>query len=156
MADVRDTAAIAEVLKGSDVVLSGLGVARREQPDLLLVGARAIIAARPSRLVWLGAFGTGPSAGVAGATTRSFLRLVLGSELPVKVAADALVLAAGGTVIHAGPLTNQVVSPRRRAIPLEQVPRRLFPAFVSRATVAAVMLDAAEQGTTGVIVPLER
>lgn len=156
MADVRDTAAIAEALKGSDVVLSGLGVARREQPDLLLVGARAIIAARPSRLVWLGAFGTGPSAGVAGATTRALLRLVLGGELPVKVAADSLVLAAGGTVIHAGPLTNQVVSPRRRAIPLEQVPRRLFPAFVSRATVAAVMLDAAEQGRTGVIVPLER
>lgn len=155
-ADVRDPPAIAEALRGSAIVLSGLGVARREQADVLLAGARAAVAARPSRIVWLGAFGTGPSAPTAGPVTRTLLRLVLGRELPDKVAADTLVLAAGGTLLHAGPLTNHALSPNRRTVPLDRVPQRLLPAFVGRATVAAAMLDAAEQATTGVLVPLEQ
>lgn len=155
-ADVRDPPAIAEALRGSAIVLSGLGVARREQSDVLLAGARAVVAARPSRTVWLGAFGTGPSAQTAGPVTRTLLRLVLGRELPDKVAADTLVLAAGGTLVHAGPLTNHTLSPSRRTVPLDRVPQRLLPAFVGRATVAAAMLDAAEQATSGVLVPLEQ
>lgn len=155
-ADVRDPPAIAAALRGSAIVLSGLGVARREQADVLLAGARAVVAARPGRIVWLGAFGTGPSAQTAGPVTRALLRLVLGRELPDKVAADTLVLAAGGTLVHAGPLTNHTLSPSRRTVPLDRVPQRLLPAFVGRATVAAAMLDAAEQATTGVLVPLEQ
>lgn len=155
-ADVRDPPAIADALRGSTIVLSGLGVARREQADVLLAGARAVVAARPSRIVWLGAFGTGPSAQTAGPVTRALLRVILGRELPDKVAADTLVLAAGGTLVHAGPLTNHALSPDRRTVPLDRVPRRLLPAFVGRATVAAAMLDAAEQPTSGVLVPLEQ
>lgn len=155
-ADVSDPAGIAEALRGSAVVLSGLGVAAREQADVLLAGARAVVAAHPERIVWLGAFGTGPSAGPSGPITRALLRLALRRELPDKVAADALVLGAGGTLVHAGPLTNGPLSPTRRTVGLDRAPRRLFPASVSRATVAAAMLDAAEQGTTGVVVPLTR
>lgn len=79
-------------------------------------------------------------------------------ELPDRIAADSAVLAAGGTVFHAGPLSDGPLSPTRRSVGLVGVPRRFFPARVSRATVAAAMLDEAESprfaGATAV--PLER
>jgi hypothetical protein len=63
-----------------------------------------------------------------------------------------------GVVFHAGPLANGPISPARRAVGLDAYPRRLFPASVSRAAVAAAMLDEAEfpryAGT--IAVPLER
>jgi len=153
-ADVTDPNSIAEALRGSSVVLSGLGVVGKEQGDVLSAGARAVIAAQPERMVWLGAFGTGPSAAAAGPLTRGLLRVVLRAEIQDKVRADTLVLGAGGTVVHAGPLSDRLGGISTRAVPLDQVPRRLFPAPISRASVAAVMLDAAESGANGVIVPL--
>jgi len=103
-------------------------------------GARAVTEAQPQRIVWLGAIGTGRSAQAGG------------------VAADAIVLRAGGTVFHAGPERNGPLSPGRRTVGLDAYPRRIFPAGVSRATVAAAMLDEAEtpryQGA--IAIPLER
>jgi uncharacterized protein len=53
---------------------------------------------------------------------------------------------------------NRALSLRRRTVGLDAYPRRLFPAKVSRATVAAAMLDEAESprwpGT--IAIPLER
>ena len=46
-ADVRDPESIALALHGSAVVLSGLGVAKGDEPGALTVGARALVAARP-------------------------------------------------------------------------------------------------------------
>ena len=154
--DVRDPDGIAEALRAHDVVQSGRGVARGDRPGVLTAGARAAIAAHPARIVWLGAFGTGPSVRAAGPFTAALLRLVLRAELDDKVAADALVLEAGGVVMHAGPLTGRALSPNRRTVGLADAPRRLFPASVGRATVAAAMLDAAEQQQAGVLIPLER
>jgi NAD(P)-dependent dehydrogenase (short-subunit alcohol dehydrogenase family) len=62
----------------------------------------------------------------------------------IRVAADAAVLAAGGTVFHAGPLNDGPLSPGRRTVGLDDCPPRLFPAGASRVTVAAAMLDEAE------------
>lgn len=155
-ADVTDPDSIAEALRDGPVVVSGLGVVGKERGGVLTAGARAVLAARPERVVWLGAFGTGPSAAVAGPLTRGLLRVVLRAEIEDEVRADALVLAAGGTVVHAGPLTNGPGSASPRAVALERAPRRLFPASISRASVAAVMLDAAESGVSDVVVPLER
>jgi uncharacterized protein len=156
-ADVRDPQSVAAALAGRRTVLSGLGIAGGDKPGALTAGARAVVAARPHRVIWLGAFGTGPSARAAGAATRTLLKL-MGAELVDKVSADAAVLAAGGTVFHAGPLSNGPLSPRRRTVGLDTAPKRLFPARVSRATVAAAMLDEAEDpahpGT--VAVPLDR
>ena len=117
-----------------------------------------MVGAQPHRVIWLGAFGTGPSAGAAGAVTRTVLKM-LGDELADKIAADAAVLAAGGTVFHAGPLSNGPVSATRRTVGLAEVPRRIFPRRVSRATVAAAMLDEAENPAFpaflgGIAVPL--
>ena len=146
-ADVRDPASVAEALAGADAVVSGLGAAKKAPPGTLTAGATAVTAhpGGPLRVVWLGAYGSGTSAVRAGAPTRLLLRLALGAEeLADKARADALLLAAGATVLHAGPLTNGPLSPTRRAVPLSDVPRRLLPGTVSRATVAAAMLDEAE------------
>jgi uncharacterized protein YbjT (DUF2867 family) len=156
-ADVRDPDSMKAALRDSEVVLSGLGVAHGDPPGTLTAGARAVTEAQPQRIVWLGAIGTGPSAHAGGLLVR-FLFRAMRAKLEDKVAADAIVLRAGGTVFHAGPLGNGPLSPARRTVGLDGYPRRIFPAGVSRATVAAAMLDEAEsprhQGA--IAIPLQR
>jgi uncharacterized protein len=156
-ADVRDPDSIKAALRDSHIVLSGLGVADGDPPGTLTVGARAVTEALPQRIVWLGAIGTGPSAQAGGLLVRSMFR-AMRAKLDDKVTADSLVLRAGGTVFHAGPLTNSPLSPARRTVGLDDYPRRLFPAKVSRATVAAAMLDEAEspRWPATIAIPLER
>jgi len=141
--DVRDPESMARALAGAETIVSALGVAKGESPGVLTGGAHAIVASGATRVVWLGAFGTGPSAPAAGRLTRTMLK-AMAARLPDKVTADAAILAFGGTVFHAGPLSLGPLDPDRRTVGLEQAPRRLFPARVSRATVAAAMLDEAE------------
>lgn len=150
-ADVTDAEGIAKALRGSEIVLSGLGGA-----GILTAGARAAVDA--GRVVWLAAFGTGGSAAQAGWATRALLGTFMRSELPDRIGADTTVLRAGGTVFHAGPLSGGPLSPDRRTVGLDGVPRRFFPARVSRATVAAAMLDEAESPRYpgAIAVPLER
>ena len=154
--DVRDAHSIARAFGGADVAISGLGVVPGERPDVLLAGASALIDASARRIIWLGAFGTGRSADIAGGLTRGILRLALNREVPDKVAADEAILAAGGTVFHAGPLTNRPLSPGYRVVALPDMRRRLLPPSVSRATVASAMLDEAEgpRRDGAVLIPL--
>ena len=156
-ADVRDPQSIAAALRDSEIVLSGLGVAKGDKPGALTAGAQAVIAARPGRIVWLGAYGTGPSAKAAGLATRTLLK-AMGAELTDKTTADAAVLEAGGAVFHAGPLATGPASATRRTVGLDAVPKRFFPARVSRLTVAAAMLDEAQDPRFRgqIAVPLER
>jgi uncharacterized protein len=156
-ADVRDPDSMKAALRDSEVVLSGLGVADGDPSGTLTAGARAVTEARPQRIVWLGAIGTGPSAQAGGLLVR-FLFRAMRAKLEDKVAADAIVLRAGGTVFHAGPLGNGPLSPGRRTVGLDAYPRRIFPAGVSRATVAAAMLDEAEapRYPGAIAIPLER
>ncbi|MEU4163090.1 NAD(P)H-binding protein [Actinoplanes sp. NPDC026670] len=155
-ADVFDPDGIAVALRDREVIVSGLGVAKGDQPGVLAAGARAVAAAGPGRIVWLGAFGTGPSAAAAGALTRTLLKLL--PDRADKEAADALVRAAGGTVFHAGPLADGPPGPARRTVGLDAAPRQLFPSRVTRATVAAAMLDEAENPAHrgGIALPLQR
>jgi len=136
--DVEDPASLA-VAAGS-TVLSGLGT---DRAGVLLAGAKAVVAAGPARIIWLGAYGTGRSAEVAGEAAGALTKL-LGDRLGDKVEADGTVLAAGGTVFHAGLLTDGPESPRRRTVGLAAGPPLDFEAVISRATVAAAMLDEAE------------
>lgn len=142
-ADMRDADSVARAVTGSEVLLSGLGIAKGDKPGALTAGAQAAIGSGIGRILWLGAYGTGQSAQAAGALTRTLLGAFMKSELPDKTSADGAVLAAGGTVFHAGPLGNGPAGPERRTLPLEQAPHRMFPAGVSRATVAAAMVDEA-------------
>lgn len=155
-ADVRDAESIANAVAGTHAVVSGLGVARGDQPGALTAGARALIATSHPRIVWLGGFGTGASAERAGWLTRSILALALRSELPDKATAETELLSAGATVFHAGPLSNAPRSGGYRVVTLDDVPRRLVPASISRSTVAEAMLDEAEKATPrpGILVPL--
>jgi uncharacterized protein YbjT (DUF2867 family) len=155
-ANVLDPDGIAVALRDREVIVSGLGVAKGDQPGVLAAGARAVAAAGPGRIVWLGAFGTGPSAAAAGALTRTLLKLL--PDRADKEAADALVRAAGGTVFHAGPLADGPPGPARRTVGLDAAPRQLFPSRVTRATVAAAMLDEAENPAHpgGIALPLQR
>jgi uncharacterized protein len=155
-ADVRDPAAVTDALKGSTVVMSGLGIVG-DEPGTLTAGARAAVAAGPERVIWIGAFGTGTSAREGGAFLRTLLRVGLRRELDDRVTADRTVLAAGGTVFHCGPFSTGPLSPTRRTVTLAGAPRRYFPARVSQATVAAAMLDEAEQGRYpgATVVPLD-
>jgi hypothetical protein len=157
-ADVRDPESMTRALAGSTIVLSGLGVAHGEKPGVLSAGAHAVTDARPHRIIWIGAYGTGTSAAAAGALTRTLLRTFMRAELDDKITADATVLTAGGTVFHCGPLSDGPLSPTRRTVTPQNAPRRIFPARISRATVAAAMLDEAESGQHPgqTVVPLDR
>lgn len=154
--DVRDDSSIARAVASVDVIVSALGAVRGDASGILLIGARALVQAGPPRILWLGAFGTGRSASAAGPLTRSILRLALRSELSDKVAADNEILAAGGTVFHAGPLSNTPLAIGHTIVPLEHVPRRLIPQPISRPTVAALMLNEAESPNNSgqLVVPL--
>jgi uncharacterized protein len=152
-ADVLDAAAVAQAIGQNATVLSALG---SDTAGVLAAGARAVAAAHPARILWLGAFGSGKSARAAGLATRTLLSL-MGARMADKVEADTTILNAGGTVFHAGPLSNNELSSTRRTVGLERAPRRFFPARVSRATVAAAMLDEAESRSFGaeIAIPLE-
>jgi uncharacterized protein YbjT (DUF2867 family) len=139
--DVSDPASIAAVVGADSVVLSGLGT---DRAGILLDGAKAVVAAGPRRIIWLGAYGTGASAEAAGEGAGVLARF-LGDRLPDKVAADNAVLAAGGTVFHAGVLGDEPESPGRRTVGLDAAPPFDLAAVVSRETVAAAMLDEAEE-----------
>lgn len=155
--DVKDPASISAAIGPDAIVLSALGATDKGDHDVLFAGARAVAQAKPRRVLWMGAYGTGPSAEAAGWVTRTLLSL-MGDRLKDKVAADALILKLGGVVFHAGPLSEGHKSSMLRCVPVALAPRRFFPARVSRATVAAAMLDEAEASrfTAQVVVPLER
>jgi uncharacterized protein YbjT (DUF2867 family) len=140
-ADVHDPASIAQVIGPDDEVVSALGVAARAEAGTLTAGAKAVIAARPRHIVWLGAMGTGPSASRISGLTRRFLRTGFGAEYPDKVAADTSILEAGGTVVHSGLLGNGPDDPRITLAPLADLPHRFWPLGAPRATVARLMLD---------------
>jgi uncharacterized protein YbjT (DUF2867 family) len=140
-ADVSDPASIAAVVDADSVVLSGLGT---DVAGVLSDGAKAVVAVRPKRIIWLGAYGTGASADAAGEGA-AVLWKVMGDRIPDKIAADNAVLATGGTVFHAGVLSDEPESPGRRTVGLDAAPPFDLGAKVSRETVAAAMLDEAEE-----------
>ena len=147
--NVEDPASLAAVIGPDAVVLSALGT---DRAGVLSAGARALVAAGPGRIIWLGAYGTGPSASPAS----EVLGKALGDRLADKVEADATVLAAGGTVFHAGMLADGPERPDRRTVGLEEAPPFDLTATISRETVAAAMLDEAETPRFGgtVAIPL--
>jgi uncharacterized protein YbjT (DUF2867 family) len=138
--DVNDPASIGAVVAADSVVLSALGT---DRAGVLLAGAKALVAAGPQRIIWLGTYGTGRSAAVAGKAA-GILGNLLGDRLADKVEADNAVLEAGGTVFHAGVLDDGPESADRRTVGLEAAPPFDLGAKVSRETVAAAMLDEAE------------
>lgn len=127
---------------GTDFRSADLRDAVAPTRPVLTAGARSAVASG-ARVIWLGAYGTGPSAAVASALNRLVLK-GLGAEVADKIESDAVVTEAGGTVFHARPLSNKPISPNRRTVGLDASPKSIFRIMVSRDTVAAAMLDEAE------------
>ncbi|WP_161972372.1 NAD(P)-dependent oxidoreductase [Glaciihabitans arcticus] len=142
-ADVHRAEQIADSVGPGDVLVSGLGVARRSEAGTLTAGATAVVNAHPARIVWLGAMGTGASQPAVSAPIGWMLRTGFGPEYGDKVAADEAVLAAGGVVVHSGPLSDKPDDQAVALAPLSTMPRQFFPAGASRAGIARLMLDIA-------------
>ncbi|MEV4640205.1 NAD(P)H-binding protein [Actinoplanes sp. NPDC049548] len=141
-ADVTEPPTVLAALHGVDAVVSGLGVRRGEDPRTLVAGARLVAAAEVPRIVWLGALGSGVTAGAFRRPTGALLAAVLRHEWDAKAEADAAVRAAGGTVVHAGRLTDD--GREGRLVAADQVRSRLIPPTAARSGVAALMIAEAE------------
>jgi hypothetical protein len=155
-ADVTDPHTFPD-LGDVDVVVSAIGISKGDKPGALVAGARALAAA-DVRTVWLGALGSGASTGAGGAIYQAVMRIFIGGQLAEKAQADQMALQAGATVFHAPDLGNGAISSERRIVRLAEYPRPLLPPRITRATLAALMLDEAEAGESGaeIVVPLGR
>jgi len=148
-ADVLVPGSLSAAVDGSDALLGTLGTGPRDAHDTLWRGAEEAVATGIKRIVWLGALGTGASGHVAGPLLGPVLRLALGKEITEKVRADARVVAAGHTVVHAGRLTTSTATGGYRLVPADLLRPSLWPSSVPRADVAALMLEHAEGDPAG-------
>ena len=141
--DVREAETVRRALHGVDALLSGFGVSAGESPDVLTLAARAVASAGLSNIVWLSSLGTGETKGLGGPVVSAIVRLFLSAELADKAGSDELLRGVQASVVHAGRLTN---APARGAtlFSLRDAPRRWLPSSISRADVAAAMLDELE------------
>ncbi|MDN3058535.1 NAD(P)H-binding protein [Streptomyces sp. SRF1] len=138
-----------------DVAVSAIGIGKGDGPGALVAGARRLAAANV-RTVWLGALGSGVSRRSGGMIYAGVMRMFVGSELAEKAEADDIALKAGATVFHAPDVTDGPLSSTRRIVPLAELRRPLLPPRISRATLAALLLDEAETSKhgNGIVVPL--
>lgn len=156
--DATDAASVAAAFANVDAIISGLGAHKSDPAGLLLAGARAVTATGVHRVVWLGALGSARSRTASGPLWAILLRFAAGkAEVTDKDAADDVLTAAGATVFHAAQLTDKGLSSTRQTKTLKDAPRRVLPKPVSRATVAALMLDEAETGAHAaqVVIPID-
>lgn len=142
-------------LSDVDVTVSAIGIGKGDGPGALVAGAR-LLAESKIRMVWLSALGSGVSSRSGGLIYSLVMRVFVGSELAEKAEADQIALNAGATVFHAPDVTDGPLSPTRHVVPLAELRRPLLPPRISRATVAALLLDEAETGGhgPGIAVPL--
>ncbi|WP_405015136.1 NAD(P)-dependent oxidoreductase [Kitasatospora sp. NBC_01539] len=142
-ADVGDPATVLAAVDGADVVISALGITRSQDPRVLGDGAALVAGAAP-RVVWLGSLGLGATTGALGSLNGLLLKRLLRHEWDAKAVADRAVLDAGGTLVHAGPLTDRPYRGRGTLVPAQGLKPRLVPPTAPRAGIAALMLDEAE------------
>lgn len=144
-ADVRRADELGPALGGVEALVSGLGNVSGQPAGVLAAGARAAREAGVTRVVWLGGLGTGPSRDAGGPLLRRLLPVVLGADYADKVAAEETVRAAGGSVIHAGPLGTGAARGGGQLLAPDALPWRIWPHGIRRADLAALMLDEAER-----------
>lgn len=142
-------------LSDVDAVVSAIGIGKGDGPGALVAGAK-VLAGAQARTVWLGALGSGVSTNAGGRIYQAIMRLAVGKELAEKAEADRIALQAGAAVFHAPDLQGGPISPTRHIVPLADLRRPLLPPRISRASLASLMLDEAENGyhAGGIVVPL--
>jgi len=131
-------------LRDVDVVVSALGISKGDGPGALVAGAEALTR-QNVRVLWLGALGSGVSSGAGGGMYQLIMKLFVGAELVEKARADEIALRGGATVFHAPDLRVGGVRAARSNVPLGSFRKPVLPPHVSRATLAALMLDEADR-----------
>ncbi|KAF0846552.1 NAD(P)-dependent oxidoreductase [Nocardia caishijiensis] len=142
-ADVAEPGSVPAAVRGADAVLSGLGITKKQDPGILIDGALQIASAAP-RVVWLTSLGMGATEGALGSVNGAMLKRVLRHEWNAKSVAGQAIRNAGGTTVHAGPLTGRPYDGRGRLIPADEFRPRLLPPTAPRAGIAALMVAEAE------------
>ncbi|MEV8372236.1 NAD(P)-binding oxidoreductase [Kribbella sp. NPDC056861] len=142
-ADVSDPGSIAAAVEGADVVLSGLGITKKQDPAILIDGARQLAAAAP-RVIWLSSLGMGATVGAFGPFTGALLHRVLHHEWDAKDLAGRAIRDAGGTTVYAGRLTDKPYQDNGRLIQATTFEPRMMPPTAPRAGIAALMIAEAE------------
>ncbi|MFF1956996.1 NAD(P)-dependent oxidoreductase [Streptomyces sp. NPDC058220] len=143
-ADVTQASTVLPAVEGADVLVSGLGITKKQDPRILVDGARLVASAVP-RVVWLNSLGMGATEGALGRVNGALLKRVLRHEWEAKGVAGQVVRAAGGSVVYAGPLTDRPYQGGGRLVPAERFKPRLVPPAAPRAGLAALLLDEAEE-----------
>ncbi|MGW7073017.1 hypothetical protein ACWGII_32745 [Streptomyces sp. NPDC054855] len=86
----------------ADVVISGLGLTKKQDPAILSDGARLVASASP-RVVWLTSLGMGATEGALGSLNGALLRRILRHEWdapsPCSTAGETLVVARPSSVL---------------------------------------------------------
>ncbi|MFG2577000.1 NAD(P)-dependent oxidoreductase [Streptomyces sp. NPDC048481] len=142
-ADVGDPGSVRAAVEGADVVLSGLGVTGKQDPAILVDGAREVASAGV-RVIWLASLGMGGTEGALGAVGGALVRRVLRREWDAKRISGRTVREAGGTAVHAGPLTDRPYRGGGRLLRAGAFGPRAIPPRASREGVAALMVAEAE------------
>jgi len=142
-ADVTDPGSVTAAAQGADVVVSALGITKKQDPAILVEGARHIVSAAP-RVIWLTSLGMGATEGALGAFNGALLKRILRHEWDAKGDAGRAVRDAGGTTVYAGPLTDKPYQGNGRLIHAEEFKPRMIPPMAPRAGIAALMVAEAE------------
>jgi uncharacterized protein len=142
--DIQQPSTIASACEGADGVISTLGFSRGGPWNILSAAARAVLDARPQRVVWMGSFGVGVSRYKGGHLYDLVLRFALKDGFDDKALADQLIAGPTTTIVHPTVLTNAECDTHpTTVIPLDELPKswHFIPPRVSRRAVAAAMLD---------------
>ncbi|MEU9798955.1 NAD(P)-binding oxidoreductase [Streptomyces sp. NPDC051000] len=142
-ADVTVPGSVAAAVEGADVVVSALGITKKQDPSILVEGARQIASAAP-HVIWLTSLGMGATEGALGSLGGALLKRALRHEWEAKDVSGRLVRDAGGTTVHAGPLTDKPQQDNGRLIRIEDFKPRMIPPTAPRAGIAALMVAEAE------------
>jgi len=141
--DVQQPSTIASAYEGADGVISTLGFSRGGPWNILSAAARAVLDARPQRVVWMGSFGVGVSR-YKGGLYDLVLRFALKDGFDDKALADQLIAGPTTTIVHPTVLTNAERDTHPTTVtPLDELSKswHCIPPRVSRRAVAAAMLD---------------
>lgn len=151
--DVRDARALAEAMRGTDAVVSTLGLGKVKDPgDLIADTTRALVRAAEDsgtkRVLIMSAFGVGDSLAKASGLLR-FLYKGGKATFADKAAGEQILTASGldWTLAYPVLLTNKPATDNVHAVDLAALDRLPGLPRISRADVAAFLLDTAVNGS---------
>ena len=152
--DVRDARALTEAMRGIDAVVSTLGLGKVKDPGNLIADTtRALVRAAEDsgtkRVLIMSAFGVGDSLAKASAFARVLYNSGGKAPFADKAAGERILTASGldWTLAYPVLLTNKPAAGDVHAVDLTALDRLPGLPRISRADVAAFLLEAAVEGS---------